>query len=535
MKFTSFSPRTNARGAKAVPPLTEAPDVARRCAKNGISGGSVSAVGRKNRLPAALLSLCLALSLAACGGSSAPSGAASAEATAPAAAEALPPATDAPAGAPESTAEPEAQELRIDPATAKAWKYESVGITLYAPEEYTEAKGIVEADAYDNIFGPGTYYLELDYVGIDSDWFAKAIADDATAEEAANQYSNAAAPVFVLLGIDGNRGADDLAAAYQEAAGDAGISAGDLTEVKKNGDITYFLYEDDFSQYVSALAPEYSSEYDRIAALTGAVLDSAEYYQPVGLYDALMGQKISFTTTDLDGNTVTSEELFANYDVVMVNVWATWCHWCIEELPELEQINNRLAARNCAIVGLLGDGTDEETVALGKSQLAEAGCTYLNLVPFDGWTELFPMDGWPTSFFFDSTGKMVSAPIVGAAISQYESKIDSILDGSDAGSDAGSGDGEAVAETSAANGENVYRIFVVDQNEEPVAGAMVQFCTTDTCRLGTTDENGLAVFDDPEGVYEVHILKAPSGYRNNETVYATPSVYSDLVIAVEKE
>lgn len=527
MKITSFSPRTVAGGAKAVTPLSEVSGFARRRAKNGIDGRDVYAVRMKNRLPAALLSLCLALSLAACGGSSAPAGGTSTEAAAPAATEAIPPASAAPAEAPESTAEPEAQELRIDPAAAKAWKYESVGITLYVPEEYTETKGIVEAVSYDSIFGPGTYYLELDYVGVDSDWYAEAIADDATAEEAANRYAESAAPVFILFGIDGNRDADGLAAAYREATGDAAISASNLTEVKKHGDITYFLYEDDFSEYAPALEPEYAAEFDRIAALTGAVLDSAEFYQPVGLYDSVIGQKLSFTTTDLDGNTVTSEELFEKYDVVMVNVWATWCHWCIEELPELEQINNRLAERNCAIVGLLGDGTDEETVALGKSQLAEAGCTYLNLVPFDGWTDLFPMDGWPTSFFFDSTGKMVSSPIVGAATNQYESKIDSILDGS--------GDGEAIAETGAANGENVYRIFVVDQNSEPVADAMVQFCTNDICRLGTTDENGVAVFEDPEGVYEVHILKAPSGYRSSETVYATPSVYSDLVIVVEKE
>ena len=527
MKFTSFRSRNIAGDAKAITPFSNAPGFERRCAKNGSNGRSVSALRLKNKLPAALLSLCLALSLAACGGSSAPAGAASTEATAPAATEAPSPATAAPAGAPENTAEPEAQELRIDPATAKAWKYESVGITLYVPEEYTQSKGIIDAAPYNDVFGPGTYYLELDYVGVDSGWFAEAIADDATAEEAAYRYANSAAPVFILFGIDGNRGAEDLAAAYQEAMGDAAFSASSLTEVKKSGDITYFLYNDDSSEYASALEPEYSAEFDRIAALAGAVLDSAEFYKPVGLYDSVIGQKISFTTTDLDGNTVTSEELFANYDVVMVNVWATWCHWCIEELPELEQINKRLAERNCAIVGLLGDGTDEETIALGKSQLAEAGCTYLNLLPFDGWADLFPMDGWPTSFFFDSTGKMVSSPIVGAATNQYESKIDSILDGS--------GTGEAIEEANASNGENVYRIFVVDQNAEPVAGVMVQFCTSDICRLGTTDENGVAVFDDPVGVYEVHILKAPSGYRNNGTVYMTPSVYSDLVITVEKE
>lgn len=45
----------------------------------------------------------------------------------------------------------------------------------------------------------------------------------------------------------------------------------------------------------------------------------------------------------------------------------------------------------------------------------------------------------------------------------------------------------------------------------------------------------MASFDDPEGVYQVHILKVPKGYKPNEELYTTPDTYSDLTVVVETE
>ena len=64
---------------------------------------------------------------------------------------------------------------------------------------------------------------------------------------------------------------------------------------------------------------------------------------------------------------------------------------------------------------------------------------------------------------------------------------------------------------------------------------MVQFCTNDTCKVAPTDAGGLASFADPEGIYEVHVLKAPDGYENNDEIYKTKNTYSDLVITITKQ
>ena len=41
--------------------------------------------------------------------------------------------------------------------------------------------------------------------------------------------------------------------------------------------------------------------------------------------------RLTFSTKDLDGNTVTSE-IFENYDVTLVNIWGTFCGPCKAEL-----------------------------------------------------------------------------------------------------------------------------------------------------------------------------------------------------------
>ena len=416
----------------------------------------------------------------------------------------------------------------IDRATAEKEEYPKIGLTLYYPDDFKVEKGLYTVAADDDMLGPGIYIAQANYIGVSMEWYESAFHDEDIKQEDIQKYMDSMTALFMLIGIDQNRKAEDICAAYEALTGAALLSPDDMTEVAQFEDITWYYLDKDFADNSQNLEPEFAAEYDSLRALVGTIVSNADYYRPVNVYDAIADQTVSFETTDLDGNPVSSEDIFSKYDVTMINVWATWCSACLSELSELEEINNRLAEKNCAIVALLGDGDDEETVALGKKQLEEAGCTYLCLRPFDGWEEMFIMkEGWPTSFFFDSTGKMVSKPIIGAAVDIYESRIDDILNGVEAS--------DSIVNNSNENQANAYRIFVVDQSANPVVGAMVQFCTADTCQIGKTDENGMASFDDPEGVYEVHILKVPKGYVKNESLYTTPETYSDMTIVVEAE
>ena len=49
----------------------------------------------------------------------------------------------------------------------------------------------------------------------------------------------------------------------------------------------------------------------------------------------------SFSTYDMQLQPVT-EEIFAPYDLTMVNIWATWCGYCVREMPELAKLKDML-------------------------------------------------------------------------------------------------------------------------------------------------------------------------------------------------
>ena len=74
---------------------------------------------------------------------------------------------------------------------------------------------------------------------------------------------------------------------------------------------------------------------------------------------------------------------------------------------------------------------------------------------------------------------------------------------------------QAAADTAANSG--AYLIYVLDaETMEPIPGVRVQFCSDSLCRMGKTDENGVAMFDSEPGTYTVHMMKAPDGYVKSE-------------------
>ena len=71
-----------------------------------------------------------------------------------------------------------------------------------------------------------------------------------------------------------------------------------------------------------------------------------------------IGSSVSFETTDLDGNTVKSEDIFKANKVTVINMWATWCGYCVEELPDLEKMNSELEKEGSGVIGVCEDAYD---------------------------------------------------------------------------------------------------------------------------------------------------------------------------------
>lgn len=148
----------------------------------------------------------------------------------------------------------------------------------------------------------------------------------------------------------------------------------------------------------------------------GTGSQQAEVQEEAGPFEEL-------SLTDLDGNEVGSE-LFAEHQMTMINIWATFCNPCLGELPELGELAKEYAQTpgGVQIVGICTDVLDqkgnqvEEQIDLAKQALRLTGADYQNLVPDKAFLNVLmeSIPGVPTTFFVDSQGKLLGEAVVGA-------------------------------------------------------------------------------------------------------------------------
>lgn len=135
---------------------------------------------------------------------------------------------------------------------------------------------------------------------------------------------------------------------------------------------------------------------------------------------ASAGLLSDFSATDLNGKTV-DQTAFADYKITMVNVWATFCTPCLNEMPELGELANEYSEKGVQIVGMVTDLTDSDG-SISQSQLETAqdivsktGADYTHIVPSaDMYGLLSQITSVPTTFFVDSKGNQVGQAYVGA-------------------------------------------------------------------------------------------------------------------------
>lgn len=137
-----------------------------------------------------------------------------------------------------------------------------------------------------------------------------------------------------------------------------------------------------------------------------------------------------FSTTDMVGNKVTNDT-FADYDLTVVNFWATYCNPCIDELPELTEWKKELPD-NVNLIGLLVDvdekGSDQYKLA--EKIIKETGADYQHLIATEEFDDMISnLVGVPTTFFVDSTGKIIGEPFAGADVNAYKQTVEDYLNG----------------------------------------------------------------------------------------------------------
>lgn len=109
-----------------------------------------------------------------------------------------------------------------------------------------------------------------------------------------------------------------------------------------------------------------------------------------------------FTLKDLDGNTVTLSDYEGK--IVILNFWAEWCIFCVEEMPDFNTLNKDLEESGDAIILTVNVRDSQETV---QDFLAENNLGLKVLMDEDGTVaSMYSVSGYPTTFFINPDGSL---------------------------------------------------------------------------------------------------------------------------------
>lgn len=130
---------------------------------------------------------------------------------------------------------------------------------------------------------------------------------------------------------------------------------------------------------------------------------------------------INFSSVDLNGDKITGSQIKTK-KVTMLCFWATFCGYCIQEMPDLEKLSNKYKGQDFQVIGIPVDIMDTNgKIIVGQLELAQeiakkTGITYQNLLPTKDFFEKViggNIDTVPFTIFVDGKGEVIEQPHIG--------------------------------------------------------------------------------------------------------------------------
>ena len=135
-----------------------------------------------------------------------------------------------------------------------------------------------------------------------------------------------------------------------------------------------------------------------------------------------------FAVADAEGEPVTLD----SYDgkVVLVNVWATWCAPCREEMPSMQRLYDTFSRDDFEIAAISVDAHPRSVDALGNpggdpiAFARELGLTFPVLLdPSSGIRRAYRTSGVPESFLIGRDG-IIYKKVAGATVWDSQTNVD---------------------------------------------------------------------------------------------------------------
>ena len=142
-----------------------------------------------------------------------------------------------------------------------------------------------------------------------------------------------------------------------------------------------------------------------------------------------------FESVDINNNKV-DQSLFKGKKLTMVNIWATFCSNCIDNMPYFDELNETYREKGVQIIGIPVDVADRngdispEMLDTAKEILSKTGVTYLQILPSESLMQakLGRVSSVPETIFVDENGRQVGKSFIGArSKEQWRRIIDDLL------------------------------------------------------------------------------------------------------------
>lgn len=141
---------------------------------------------------------------------------------------------------------------------------------------------------------------------------------------------------------------------------------------------------------------------------------------------------ITFEAVDMDGNTVTSD-IFSDSRLTMLNVWATYCGPCLNEMPDLGELAQEYDPEDFQLLGIVSDVmevSDSDVISNAQKLISQTGAAYPHLYFNVSLYNALLNDvmAVPTTFFFDQDGTLIDTVVGSRSKAEWKEYIDGLLE-----------------------------------------------------------------------------------------------------------
>ena len=197
-----------------------------------------------------------------------------------------------------------------------------------------------------------------------------------------------------------------------------------------------------------------------------------------------------------DGSEAKLSELLKDNEVVVLNIFASWCGPCKEEFPDMEKTYRKYSDK-MEIVAVTGDPDDTmDDMAKYKE---EHGLSFPVGVKNESIDSL-KVGGFPTTYIIDRNGRIVYSQSSAFQHAGDFEKIVTALMGDDY-------EGKQIA---------LYNFIVVNEDKGPASGMQIRLYNDTVDETLTVGDDGtVSYYTEDAQDLNVEVLNLPEGYTSN--------------------